>query len=517
MGQRTPAFRTLSSKYSFFTAVLVFWVVSVFLLYDLQNDRLRLDKGMALCFLVVAVVAFISRFTMTALSRPLANLQAGLEAARDGRLEQIRVSRTGDEIEYLGTSFNAMIEGLNQSKEELRRQQAGLEEKVRERTAELEQASAQAKAASAAKTEFLTNLSHELRTPLSGLIGMLNLVAETRLPAETHEHLEAAQRSAQALLALVNDLHDLSKIESGTVTLERSEFDVASAVLDCLREWGATGRGQRFRLEKQDLPPRVVGDPVRVRQIVSNLVGLAVAAGDGATLRVRLTGRAVASGWRVEIAILNPGPASFFSELESRDGLGFSIARRLAELHDGLVRIDPADPVRLVAELGFGAAAAAPETASPGQTTTSLAQLHAQVAPSEVDILVVEDNAVNQRLVQVLLERAGYRVTVAATGAEALQALERTPGFALVLMDVQMPDLDGFETTRRIRQDLRWAGLPIVAMTAHAMAGDDQRCLEAGMNGYLAKPVDAAHLREAVTRFTNGAAALARPVEPVAS
>ena len=178
---RPPNFRSLSSKFSIFTGVLVLWVVVTILCWDVRQHTFDLTKGVVLCGVVGVVAAAISRFTMRLLARPLALLQAGITSVREGRFEPIQVSRTGDEIEYLGESFNRMIETLAASQEEIRQHQELLEERIRQRTEELEKAMHTALAASQAKSEFLANMSHELRTPMNGLLGMLDLVLDSGL------------------------------------------------------------------------------------------------------------------------------------------------------------------------------------------------------------------------------------------------------------------------------------------------------------------------------------------------
>jgi signal transduction histidine kinase len=518
---RLPPLRSLASKFSLFAGVLVFWVAAIIFGYDLRNFNAA--KGVLLCVVVLLVAAAISRFTTRFLGRPLRLLQAGTTAVRNGRLEPIQVIKTGDEIEDLGKSFNRMIEALAASEKQLREQKELLEQKVKERTDQLAEATRAAQAANHAKSEFLANISHELRTPMNGVIGMLDIALDHDLTADLTEQLQTAQRCAHSLLSLLNDILDLSKIEAGKMTLEKIPFDIRALVADCILAHQPKAQENSVTLLSElspSLPGEILGDPLRVRQILANLVSNAVKFTDHGTVAVRMGGEhSQGSEFTLRFTVEDSGtgiPAdkllSIFDEFTQADGsvsrkyggtgLGLAITRRLVELHRGEIHVNSelgrgtvftitlqCEVPKDVRENQGAIAAPAPETSR----TTG--------AESAARILVVEDNQVNQKVVTAVLRKRGFYIELANDGQEALSKLEKSAAFDLVLMDVQMPVLDGLEATRIIRKEARWKGLPIIAMTAHAMNGDKERCLEAGMSGYISKPVHPSLLLSTVDEF----------------
>jgi signal transduction histidine kinase/CheY-like chemotaxis protein len=537
--------------------------------FDVQRPIARfytITLGWLVLTLLVAIV--LARGVSRRVTRPLEQLVAATRAvSTDGALPPVLVKDRAApaEVRALETDVRAMVARLHDSHAELRQALADCEAttaelartlddadaRVQERTAALADATVRAEQASRSKSEFLANMSHEIRTPMNGVIGMAELLSMTPLDADQRDLSDTIRSSGQILLAILDDVLDLSKIESGRLELEHVAFDLPSAIERAVKvvSPAALVKSLPLGVDIDPAVPRcVVGDSLRLGQVLVNLLSNAVKFTESGRVSLRASlaappapGSGVA---RVRIDVADTGIGveaarlgRLFEPFEQADasvfrrfggtGLGLAISKRLVELMRGRLSaasepgvgstfsIEIPWPVATGPALDHPAAGDAPagDASERPQPPGHVRLVSSHDVPRSIDhagapadrslvqplrVLVADDNPVNQRVAVRMLKRLGYDCDVVADGRQALSALDAAR-YDVVFMDVQMPEIDGLEATRRLKRrpdDVPW----VVAMTAHALEDDRRRCFDAGMDDYLSKPLQLAQLAGALSR-----------------
>ncbi len=472
---------------------------------------------------IVAIIGGIQWSLQNSVITPLARLLRNIKEGEVGSDREEVVWHRDDEIGRLIKAFNAAQHRQAYYENELREAQQLLEKRVEERTRELKSARDDARAANTAKSSFLANMSHELRTPLNGVLGMASTLLAEDLKGSQREKLEIIHKSGENLLTLLNDILDLAKVEAGQMQIETVDFSLRELLETVEDLWRPKAAEKQLDLVIDVsglLNPYVSGDPFRLQQVLFNFVSNAIKFTKSGSVTVRLSQTSLPRNrqlcvFEVEdtgIGIKEEAQSQLFAKFVQAEesttrhyggtGLGLSICKELVELMGGTIEVFSQPGEGSVFGFEIEMPICEPVACSQLDSTAPVPGEGPQNEDRQVEILVAEDNPINQTVIRTMLAQTGCQTETVNNGLEAIAAL-KGKAYDLVLMDVHMPECDGFAATKSIRQELNLVDLPIIALTADAMMGDRERCLQAGMNDYLTKPVDRNALLSVIRKWSS--------------
>ncbi len=489
-------------------------------------EKLQISMLIIALFTGLFVVTGIILAYMLAknMSKPIQELAEHARGIGEGDFQHRVMVNRDDEIGFLAKTFNTMTQQLENKNKALLDAHNLLGQRVEERTRELEIAKIRAEEANRAKSNFLANMSHEIRTPMNGVIGMTQLALTSKEPEEQRECLEVIEKSAYRLLDVVNDILDFSKVEANMLDLASEPFDLRNSIATCFDELNlkATNKGLAliWSVEEQ-VPDEVVGDKGRLSQILVNLIGNAIKFTHNGQVALKVqVEREEQESLILHFSVRDSGIGiseqnhkSIFDAFSQADeshsrkfegtGLGLAICHRLVSMMGGRIWVESVEglgstfhfTIEVKQEVAKAVSQPPQEEPTPQPTPISGKKVSLQ-------ILLAEDNIVNQKVACKMLEKQGHKVTVVNDGKEAVEAFVAN-SFDLVLMDIQMPVMDGFEATKAIREQEKSINrhTPIIALTAHAIEGYREKCLEQGLDDYISKPVKIAILNEKISQY----------------
>lgn len=519
-----------STYVSFSRSLRSGWIVINFIPTEILTEPAARIFYVTILLLVgsLSLVGVGALFVSQSIVTPIKQITRGFQQIQHGELDKTHHLnvRSRDEIGDLTRWFNVFLDSLAEK---------------RQTEQELIAARNAAEAANHAKSEFLANMSHEIRTPMNSIIGMLHLMQSTPLTEEQQDYITTAIQSADALLHLLNDILDFSKIEAGKLDLIPQPFDLRSLVETLIKTHSTIADAKSIRLNAaiaEDVPRHLVGDELRLRQILTNLLSNAIKFTDQGTVSLSITtSQQQADQIELQFCVADTGIGispekltSIFDAFVQADtsstrrfggtGLGLTISARLVAMMGGRIWVQsqPGKGSTFYFTAVFGLATqttpltavtlpqAAPDRPGrpPGNSPQQSTETRPPVRPG-LRLLLAEDNVINQKVAVRFLQKYNFEVTVVGNGIEALEALSNDR-YDLVLMDVQMPVMDGLEAVQHLRRREAATGghIPVIAMTAHAMQGDRERCLEAGMDGYISKPFKAHELLTEIAALLPG-------------
>ena len=475
---------------------------------DAFNQRQQdiLLKAVILALFALGFTYLLARRLASNLSKPISDMSDAVKAIQQGHYNTPLPVVDEGELGSLARHINNLAEGLAQASRE---QQTAIAQLIETRE--------EAERANSAKTDFLAMMSHELRTPMNGVLGMLQLMETTQMTEEQAEYAALASQSTEHLLKVINDILDFSRIERSTLELEHIAFNLGELVSNCAQAFQHNA-GQRGLHLRTVVPEglqhlHVLGDPTRIRQILVNLIGNALKFTERGhvsiepawqpldheliwfTCTVRDSGIGISTEKLDSMFNAFKQADSSISRRYGGTGLGLPIARSLAERMGGrlLAQSEEAQGSVFTLEIPL-------ELHQPTASNTRAALQAPPLCIKGRKVLLVEDNPVNQTVIEAMLSSLGYEVSVVSDGAQAIHRAN-TECFTAILMDCRLPIIDGYEATRQIRQLAGCTQVPIIALTANALQGDREACLQAGMNDYLAKPFKRTDLEQILLRW----------------